>query len=112
MRIPENDIQKILDNAPIVDVISKYVSLHRRGQNYFGCCPFHNEKTASMCVNAARGIFKCFGCGEHGNVIWFVSKHENISYPEAARLLARQYNVEIKEEEKTSEEIARDRERE
>ena len=112
MRIPENDIQKILDNTSIVDVVSRYVSLHKRGQNYFGCCPFHNEKTASMCVNAAKGIFKCFGCGEHGNAIWFVSKHEGISYPEAARMLARECHVEIKEEEKTSEEVARDKERE
>lgn len=112
MKIPENDIQKILDSAPIVDVVSRYVSLHKRGQNHFGCCPFHNEKTASLCVNAAKGIFKCFGCGEHGNAIWFVSKHENISYPEAARMLAIEYGVEIKEKEKTPEEISRDKERE
>lgn len=112
MRIPDNDIHKILDSASIVDVVSRYVTLHKRGSNYFGCCPFHNEKTASMCVNEVRGTFKCFGCGEQGNAIWFVSKHDNISYPEAARMLAREYHVEIKEEEKTAEEYAKEKERE
>jgi DNA primase catalytic core len=112
MRISENDINRILDAAPIVDVVSQYVTLRKSGANYFGCCPFHDERTASMSVSPARRMFKCFGCGEHGNAIWFVHKIEGISYPEAAQKLAREYHVAIKVEEKTDEELRRERERE
>lgn len=112
MKISDNDINRILDTVPIVDVVSQYVTLRKSGSNYFGCCPFHNERTASMSVSPAKRIFKCFGCGEHGNVIWFVHKIEGISYPEAAQQLAKQYNIDIKEEEKTPEELVRERERE
>lgn len=112
MRISETDINRILDAANIVNVVGKYVSLRKSGSNYFGCCPFHDEKTASMCVSPSKRVFKCFGCGEHGNAIWFVHKIEGISYPEAAQMLAKEYNIEIKVEEKTPEESARDRERE
>lgn len=112
MRISDTDINKILDAANIVEVIGESVNLRKSGSNYFGCCPFHDEKTASMCVSPAKRIFKCFGCGEHGNVIWFVHKNEGISYPEAAMMLAKKYNVDIKVEEKTPEEQAREHERE
>ena len=112
MKISDNDINRILDTVPIVDVVSQYVTLRKSGSNYFGCCPFHNERTASMSVSPAKRIFKCFGCGEHGNVIWFVHKIEGISYPEAAQQLAKQYNIDIKVEEKTPEELVRERERE
>lgn len=112
MRISDTDINKILDAANIVEVIGESVNLRKSGLNYFGCCPFHDEKTASMCVSPAKRIFKCFGCGEHGNVIWFVHKNEGISYPEAAMMLAKKYKVDIKVEEKTPEEQAREHERE
>lgn len=112
MRISDTDINKILDAANIVEVIGESVNLRKSGSNYFGCCPFHDEKTASMCVSPAKRIFKCFGCGEHGNVIWFVHKNEGISYPEAAMMLAKKYNVDIKVEERTPEEQAREHERE
>lgn len=112
MRISDTDINKILDAANIVEVIGESVNLRKSGSNYFGCCPFHDEKTASMCVSPAKRIFKCFGCGEHGNVIWFVHKNEGISYPEAAMMLAKKYKVDIKVEEKTPGEQAREHERE
>lgn len=112
MRISDTDINKILDSVPIVDVVSKSVTLRRSGVNYFGCCPFHDEKTASMCVSPSKRMFKCFGCGEHGNVIWFVSKIEGISYGEAAKKLAAEYNIDIKVEEQTPEEVQREHERE
>ena len=112
MRISDTDINRILDAANIVDVIKSYVTLRKSGSNFFGCCPFHDEATASMCVSPAKRIYKCFGCGEHGNVIWFVHKIEGISYPESAMMLAKQYHIDIKVEEKTPEEVARDRERE
>ena len=112
MRISDTDINKILDAANIVEVIGESVNLRKSGSNYFGCCPFHDEKTASMCVSPAKRIFKCFGCGEHANVIWFVHKNEGISYPEAAMMLAKKYKVDIKVEEKTPEEQAREHERE
>lgn len=112
MSISDTDINKILDAANIVEVIGESVNLRKSGSNYFGCCPFHDEKTASMCVSPAKRIFKCFGCGEHGNVIWFVHKNEGISYPEAAMMLAKKYKVDIKVEEKTPEEQAREHERE
>ena len=112
MRISETDINRIIDTVSIVDVVSQYVTLRKSGANYFGCCPFHDERTASMSVSPSKRMFKCFGCGEHGNVIWFVHKIEGISYPEAAQQLARQYNIDIKVEEKSPEELVRERERE
>lgn len=111
MKIAQEDIQRIVDHANIVDVIGKYVRLHKSGSNYFGCCPFHNENTASMSVSPSKRIYKCFGCDAHGNVIWFVSQIEGISYGEAAIMLAKQYNLEIKLDEKTPEEILREKER-
>lgn len=102
--IPPDTVQKILDATHIEEVISEFVSLHRRGANYMGCCPFHNEKTPSFSVSPSRGIFKCFGCGEAGNAVHFLMKHEHFSYPDALRFLANKYGIEIKEKELTDEE--------
>ena len=98
------DIQRILDSTQIVDVIGAFVPLKRRGVNYIGCCPFHNEKTPSFTVSPTKGIFKCFGCGEAGNAVHFLMKHEHYSYPEALRFLANKYGIEIEEKELTAEE--------
>lgn len=99
--IKPEDISKILDATEIVDVINAFVPLKRRGVNYIGCCPFHNEKTPSFTVSPSKGIFKCFGCSESGNAVNFLMKHEHYSYPEALRFLANKYGIEIKEEELT-----------
>src|SRR6056297_4295256 len=103
--IDHNTIQKIIDTADIVDVVQDFVNLKKRGVNYLGLCPFHNEKTPSFTVSPSKGIFKCFGCGKGGNVINFIMEHEHLSYPEALRYLANKYNIEIKEKELTAEEI-------
>jgi DNA primase len=105
-------VAKILDAADIYDVVSDFVTLKKRGANYWGCCPFHNEKTPSFSVNPSKGIFKCFGCGEGGGAAKFIMKHENVSYPDALRYLAKKYNIEINEREETEEEKAQNDERE
>ncbi|MBR0073865.1 MAG: DNA primase, partial [Bacteroidales bacterium] len=102
--IPPDTIQRIMDATHIEEVISDFVSLRRRGANYVGCCPFHNEKTPSFSVSPSRGIFKCFGCGEAGNTVHFLMKHEHFSYPDALRYLANKYGIEIQEKELTPEE--------
>src|SRR5574344_623441 len=102
--IKKDDIQRILDAVQIVDVVSAFVPLKKRGVNYIGCCPFHNEKTPSFTVSPTKGIFKCFGCGEAGNAVHFLMKHEHYSYPEALRFLANKYGIEIEEKELTPEE--------
>ncbi|MDR1725905.1 MAG: DNA primase [Bacteroidales bacterium] len=99
--IKPEDIQKIVDATDIVDVVSQFVKLRKRGSNYLGLCPFHNEKTPSFNVNAARGIFKCFGCGEGGDAIRFLMKHEHFTYPESLRFLANRYGIKIEEKELT-----------
>ncbi len=96
-------IEKILDAADISDVVSEFVSLRKRGVNMLGLCPFHNEKTPSFTVSPAKGIFKCFGCGKGGNSVNFIMEHENLTYPEALKWLARKYNIDVKEEEETEE---------
>ena len=104
--IPQNTVDKILDSAQIVDVISDFVSLKRRGANYIACCPFHNEKTPSFYVSPAKGIYKCFGCGKSGTAVGFVMEHESMTYVEALKYLARKYGIEVKEKEDSPEEIA------
>lgn len=104
--IPQDTVDKILDSAQIVDVISDFVSLKRRGANYIACCPFHNEKTPSFYVSPAKGIYKCFGCGKSGTAIGFVMEHESMTYVEALKYLARKYGIEVKEKEDSPEEIA------
>lgn len=92
-----------MEAAHIEEVIGDFITLKKRGTNYLGLCPFHNEKTASFSVSPSKGIYKCFGCGKAGNSVGFVMEHEHYSYPEALRFLAKRYNIEIEEEELTPE---------
>ena len=103
--IPQETVDKILDSAQIVDVIGDFVTLKKRGANHIACCPFHNEKTPSFSVSATKGIYKCFGCGKSGTAVGFVMEHENMSYTEALKYLARKYHIEVVEKEETAEEI-------
>ena len=109
--IKHEDIVKILEAAQIADVVGAFVPLKKRGANYIGLCPFHNEKTPSFNVNPARGIFKCFGCGEGGDSVAFLMKHEHYTYPEALQWLAERYHIHIEETEATPEEKAAQSER-
>ena len=104
--IPQETVNKILDTAQIVDVVGDFVTLKRRGANYVACCPFHNEKTPSFYVSPSKGIYKCFGCGKSGTAVGFVMEHENLSYVEALRYLARKYGIEVVEKEESAEDIA------
>lgn len=90
-------IQRIIDTAEITEVVSDFVTLRRRGVNLLGHCPFHNEKTPSFTVSPAKGIFKCFGCGKGGNSVNFIMEHENLTYPEALKWLAKKYNIDVVE---------------
>src|SRR5690554_4479644 len=101
--IDHSTIQRILDTADITEVISDFITLRRRGVNMLGLCPFHNEKTPSFTVSPAKGIFKCFGCGKGGNAVNFIMEHENLSYPDALKWLARKYSIEVVEEEESEE---------
>lgn len=102
--IDQATIDRILDAAQIVDVVSEFVTLRKRGVNYVGLCPFHNEKTPSFSVSPAKGLCKCFSCGKGGNAVHFIMEHEQMSYYEALKFLAKKYNIEIKERELTNEE--------
>ena len=104
--IPQDTVNKILDTAQIVEVVSDFVSLKRRGANYVACCPFHNEKTPSFSVSPTKGIYHCFGCGKTGSAVRFVMEHESMSYVEALKYLAKKYGIEVREKEETPEEIA------
>ena len=110
--IDQATIQKIFDAADIYEVVSDFVSLKKRGVNYVGCCPFHNEKTGSFTVSPAKGIYKCFGCGKGGNAVNFIMDHEQLSYVEALRFLAAKYNVLIEEKELSEDEKKEKSERE
>lgn len=110
--IDQATIQKIFDAADIYEVVSDFVSLKKRGVNYVGCCPFHNEKTGSFTVSPAKGIYKCFGCGKGGNAVNFIMEHEQLSYVEALRYLAAKYNIIIEEKELTEQEKQEKSERE
>ena len=101
MHIPSNIIEDIRIAADVHDVVSGYVSLKKKGQNYFGLCPFHNEKTPSFSVNTQKQIFHCFGCGEGGNSISFIMKVESLSFVESAKYLAKRFNIEIPESKET-----------
>ena len=105
-------IERILDAAEIVDVVQEFVPLKKRGVNYLGLCPFHNEKTPSFTVSPSKEIFKCFGCGKVGNSVNFIMEHEHLTYPEALKYLARKYHIEVVEKERTQEEIEKQNERE
>ena len=102
--IDQATIDRILDAAQIVEVVSDFVTLRKRGVSYVGLCPFHNEKTPSFSVSPSKGLCKCFSCGKGGNAVHFIMEHEQMSYPEALRYLAKKYNIEIKERELTNEE--------
>ena len=104
--IPQETVNRILDSAQIVDVIGDFVTLKKRGANHIACCPFHNEKTPSFSVSASKGIYKCFGCGKSGTAVGFVMEHENMSYTEALKYLAKKYHIEVVEKEESAEEIA------
>lgn len=110
--IDQPTIDRILDAANIVDVVSEFVTLRKRGVNYVGLCPFHDDKSPSFYVSPAKNICKCFACGEGGTAVHFIMKHEQLGYFDALRFLAKKYNIEIQERELSDEEkrIRSDRE--
>lgn len=110
--IDRDTIDRIFAAANIVDIVGDYVTLKRKGVNYQACCPFHQEKTPSFVVSPSRGIYKCFGCGKGGNAINFIMESENVSYPEALKIVAKRYGIEVKDEELTPEQIERNNNRE
>ena len=110
--IDRDTIDKIYASADIVEVINDYVTLKKKGVNYQACCPFHNEKTPSFVVSPSKGLYKCFGCGKGGNAVSFVMEHENITYPEALKIVAKKYGIEVKEKEESEEDKIRQNNRE
>src|SRR6478736_3367384 len=96
-------IQQILTRIDIIEIISSFIKLKKRGTNYIGLCPFHNEKTPSFTVSPSKEIYKCFGCGKGGNTITFLMEHEKYSYTDALKWLAQRYNIEIQETEVSDE---------
>ena len=110
--IDQQTIERILDAAHIEEVVSEFVTLKKRGVNLVGLCPFHNDKTPSFYVSPTKGLCKCFACGKGGNAVHFVMQHEQMSYPDALRWLAKKYHIEIQEKELTAEQRALQGERE
>ncbi len=110
--IDHGTIDRIMDAAQIVDVVSDFVTLRKRGVNYVGLCPFHDDKTPSFYVSPSKGLCKCFACGKGGNVVHFIMEHEQLSYPEALKWLAKKYHIEIQEKELTDEQKLAQSERE
>ncbi|MCC7501462.1 MAG: DNA primase [Flavobacteriales bacterium] len=110
--ITPRTIQNVKDAVRIEEVLGDFIALKRKGPRYLGLCPFHNEKTPSFNVSPNLGIYKCFGCGESGDAISFLTKHEHLSYPEAIRWLAKRYQVDIEEEESSPEQVLEQSERE
>ena len=108
MYYPDNLVEEVRSRNDIVDVISSYVRLQKKGSNHFGLCPFHNEKSASFSVNQARQMYHCFGCGKSGNVITFIMEYENFTFPEALKLLADRAGVTLPEIEYSEEERKKD----
>ena len=109
--IPKETIDQIFETARIEEIVGDFVVLKKRGVNYIGNCPFHNEKTPSFTVSPTKGIYKCFGCGKGGNSINFIMEIEHFNYPEALKFVAKKYNIEIEEEEMTSEQVERSNEK-
>ncbi len=101
--IPQETIQQIVSRIDIIEIINSFVKLKKRGTNYIGLCPFHNEKSPSFTVSPSKEIYKCFGCGRSGNTITFLMEHEKYSYVEALKWLAAKYNIEIEEKETSPE---------
>lgn len=110
--IDRETVDRIYAAANIVDIIGEYVTLRRKGVNYQACCPFHNEKTPSFVVSPSKGVYKCFGCGKGGNAVTFLMEHESITYPEALKMVAKRYGIEVREKEMTEEEVRRNDDRE
>ncbi|MBF9254105.1 DNA primase [Pontibacter sp. 172403-2] len=101
--IPKETVDQVIAQADITEVVGDFVSLKKKGQNMWACCPFHHEKSPSFSVSPAKGIYKCFGCGKAGNAVQFIMDVEGTGFPEAIRYLARKYGIEIPEEEQTPE---------
>src|SRR6202034_3619623 len=95
--IAQETIQQILSRIDIIEIVGGFVKLKKRGANYLGLCPFHDEKTPSFTVSPTKEIYKCFGCGKAGNSVSFIMEHEHASYPEALRYLADKYHIAIAE---------------
>ncbi len=110
--IDQSTVQRIFDTAQIDEVVSDFVTLRKRGVNFLGLCPFHNEKTPSFTVSPAKGIYKCFGCGKGGNSVNFVMEHEHLDYVGALKYLGRKYHIDIVEEELSPEQEQRKNDRE
>ena len=110
--IDRETVDRVFAAANIVEIIGDYVTLKKKGVNYVACCPFHNEKTPSFVVSPSKGVYKCFGCGEGGNAVNFVMKHERMTFPEALKAVAKSYGIEIKEREISEEEVRRNDDRE
>lgn len=110
--IDSRTIDRIMDAANIVDVVSDFVTLRKSGMNYKGLCPFHDDRTPSFSVSPSKGIYKCFSCGKAGNAANFIMEHEQMTYPEALKWLARKYHIEVEERELTPEEKQQENERE
>ncbi|HIY13710.1 MAG TPA: DNA primase [Candidatus Alistipes cottocaccae] len=110
--IDRETVDRIYAAANIVDIVGDYVTLKRKGVNYVACCPFHNEKTPSFVVSPSKGVYKCFGCGKGGNAVTFVMDQESVSYPEALKIVAKRYGIEVREEALSDEELRRNDDRE
>ena len=103
MFYPEDIVEEVRTKNDIVDIVSGYVKLQKKGSNYFGLCPFHNEKSPSFSVSPSKQMYYCFGCGAGGNAITFLMEYENYSFPEALQVLADRAGVELPKEEMTKE---------
>lgn len=110
--IDPTTIDRIFQTAQILDVVQDFIPLKKRGVNYLGLCPFHNEKTPSFTVSPSKGIYKCFGCGKGGSSVNFIMDHENLSYVEALKYLAKKYNIEVEEKELTADDLEKKNQRE
>ena len=112
MRIDPETVERIKQAAAVAEVIGDYVTVKKKGANYWACCPFHGEKTPSFSISPSKGIYKCFGCGKAGDSVRFVMDIEGLGYGEALRHLAKKYGIDIQEEEMTDDQILRQNERE
>jgi DNA primase len=110
--IDQATVARIFDTAEISEVVSDFVTLKKRGVNYLGLCPFHNEKTPSFTVSPAKGIYKCFGCGKGGNAVNFIMEHEHLDYVGALKYLAKKYHIEVEEKELSPEQVRQKNDRE
>lgn len=110
--ISQKSIEEVLDVAKVEDIIDEFVTLKKRGVNLIGLCPFHNEKTPSFTVSPTKNLYKCFGCGKGGSAVSFIMEHENYSFPEAVRFLAKRYNIELEEDKSRDENLESKQEKE